>query len=784
MEADIILVFTILGLALLLFFTAWVRMDVVAILVMVALAFTGITTPQETLAGFSNPAVITVWAMFILSAALYQTGIASFIGQKVLVFAGKGETKLIVLIMLSAGLLSGFMNNIGVAALMLPVVMDISRKQSIPPSRLLLPLAYATMLGGLTTMIGTPPNLLISYTLESEGLKPFSIFDFTPIGITALLAGTAFMAFVGRHLLPSLDTISESRKEALSSTPSDYFLEKESFILKIQPASSLVGQTLAKSRLRSGLSLHVLSINRKGKEILNPGPDTIIKSHDELRVQGNKNSLKALQHWDLKDLSTLGHTAGELLERKLNIYEAKLTGHSSLKGKRLQETDFRQRLGINVLAIKRQNRVLHGNLQDQIILADDILLLQGPDERLHILQKEKKLTGIQHVSASSLIEGYNLDRYLFILQVSENADLFEQSVAESQIGSAFGMTAIGIFREDAGPDSYAPGTKLQPGDILLIKALYDDIPLFMGLKELDIIDEPISDTDRLEREGIQMAEAVLSPRSPLAGKTLLEINFRQKYGLSVLAIMREGKAVKTDVQHMPLRLGDALLLYGKTDSLELLGQEEHFIVLTALGKGPRRTDKALTASLIMLGILIPVIAGLIPLAIAALAGIVLMVLTACLRMEEAYRAIEWRAVFLIAGMLPLGTAMQKTGAAGIMADGVIHAFGYFGPWGVIAGLYLLTATLTIAIHPAALVVIMAPVALEAAASFGMAPHTVTMAVAIAAAAVFISPISHAANLLVMGPGGYRFSDYLKVGIPMSLLLMLVAMLLLPHIWPL
>ncbi len=384
MEADIILVFTILGLALLLFFTAWVRMDVVAILVMVALAFTGITTPQETLAGFSNPAVITVWAMFILSAALYQTGIASFIGQKVLVFAGKGETKLIVLIMLSAGLLSGFMNNIGVAALMLPVVMDISRKQSIPPSRLLLPLAYATMLGGLTTMIGTPPNLLISYTLESEGLKPFSIFDFTPIGITALLVGTAFMAFVGRHLLPSLDTISESRKEALSSTPSDYFLEKESFILKIQPASSLVGQTLAKSRLRSGLSLHVLSINRKGKEILNPGPDTIIKSHDELRVQGNKNSLKALQHWDLKDLSTLGHTAGELLERKLNIYEAKLTGHSSLKGKRLQETDFRQRLGINVLAIKRQNRVLHGNLQDQIILADDILLLQGPDERLHI----------------------------------------------------------------------------------------------------------------------------------------------------------------------------------------------------------------------------------------------------------------------------------------------------------------------------------------------------------------------------------------------------------------
>lgn len=331
---------------------------------------------------------------------------------------------------------------------------------------------------------------------------------------------------------------------------------------------------------------------------------------------------------------------------------------------------------------------------------------------------------------------------------------------------------------------YSPGTTIEKNDRLLVKGNIDDLPLLIGLQELELMDKTVPEIQSLESDDIQMAEVVLAPRSLLAGKTLREINFRQKYGLTVLAIWREGQVHRINLHNMPLRVGEALLIYGKRDKLELIDSEPDFILLTEMARQPTRTGKALTSVIVMIGILIPVLLGFVPLAIAAVAGIALMVLTGCLKMEEAYRAIEWRAVFLIAGMIPLGTAMQQTGAASLLASGVVNVFGYFGPWGVIAGLYLLTSIFTIAIHPAALVVIMSPIALEASASFGISPHTAMMAIAIAAAAVFMSPVSHAANLLVMGPGGYRFIDYIKIGVPLTLVVMVVAMLLLPVFWPL
>ncbi len=281
-----------------------------------------------------------------------------------------------------------------------------------------------------------------------------------------------------------------------------------------------------------------------------------------------------------------------------------------------------------------------------------------------------------------------------------------------------------------------------------------------------------------------MAEVVVAPRSMMAGMTLRDINFRRKFGLTVLAIWREGKPIRTNLHNLPLRFGDALLLYGKNEKLDLIGAEPDFIMLTDTKTQPLRTEKAMTAVMVMAAVLLPVILGIVPLAIAALVGIALMVLTGCLRMEEAYRAIEWRSVFLIAGMLPLGVAMEQTGAAMMLAEGVVEALGRFGPWGIISGLYLITAISALAIPPPALVVIMSPVALQAAATFDISPHSLMMAIAMAAAACFMSPVSHPANLLVMGPGGYHFRDYLKVGVPLTLVVMAIVLLLLPIFWPL
>ncbi len=784
MSLDIILVFSILAAALFLFFTGWLRMDIVALLVIGSLAFSGLLTPHQALAGFSNPAVITVWAMFILSAALYQTGVARIIGRHLLRLAGHSEVRLIIMIMLSSGILSAFMNNIGVAVLMLPVVMDLARSSKTPPSRLLMPLAFGCLLGGLTTLIGTPPNLLISYALEDGGFAPFRLFDYTPVGLGALLAGVFFVAFVGRHLLPRKDVIGDESRQAGAALSSSYALQERTFMLRVQPSSSLVGKSLEESRLRAGLGLNVLSIVRADATILDPGPQTEIRGGDKLHVQGRVEALTAMKQWKVLLPGETGIDMAQALHFDLQAVQAAIAEGSELAGKRLRETDFRKRLGINVLALEKAGKVYRSMLHDISLEEGDQILLQGPESRIAILEQEGKITKPLSTPAAELLERYRLHEVLFIMEVKGDTALFERAIAESQIGSAFGLTVLGCIQSGGEFKAYEPGGSFDEDERLLVKGNLADLPLLRGLKDLQILEESAPGVQSLESDDIQMAEVVLAPRSLLAGKTLREINFRRKYGLTVLAIWREGRAYRTNLHDLPLRFGEALLLYGRRDKLELMDSEPDFILLTDMAAKPLRTGKALTAVLVMAAVLLPVLLGFVPLAIAAVVGIALMVLTGCLKMEEAYRAIEWRAVFLIAGMLPLGTAMQETGAASLLALGVVDVFGQLGPWGIIVGLYLLTALSTLAIPPPALVVIMAPIALETAANYDISPQSMMMAIAMAAAACFMSPVSHPANLLVMGPGGYRFGDYLRLGLPLTLVVMVAVLLLLPVFWPL
>ena len=784
MTIEILLVLIIMGAALVLFLTGWLRMDIVALMIIGTLAFTGLLSPEESLAGFSNPAVVTIWAMFILSAALYQTGVARIIGRQLQRVAGHSEVRLIMLIMIASGTLSAFMNNIGVAALMLPVVMDLSRADKIPPSRLLMPLAFSSQLGGLVTLIGTPPNLLISYALQDQGFAPFKLFDFTPIGFSALIGGILFMVLAGRHLLPKTDTLGDAKAKSAKKLSASYALQKQSFLLKVHSESELVGKTLAESRLRAGLGLNVLSIIRNQETVLDPGPGTIIRAGDKLHVQGSKENLTAMKRWRVLLNNPGGPGVNELLSQDLQIYEVRLPAKSPLVNTRLRETDFRKRLGLNVLAVQRGDDIEFTILHDYQLKKHDTLLIQGPMERLTVLEKEGKIDQVRYASRERLIAHYRLHSVLFLMEVTDEVELFERAISESQIGSAFGLTVLAKLGKDNKVVPYSPGSTLNVNDKLLIKGNIEDLQLLSGLKDLEILSESVPSTQSLETEDISMAEVVVAPRSMMAGLTLRDINFRRKFGLTVLAIWREGKPIRTDLHNLPLRFGDALLLYGKNEKLELIGAEPDLIMLTDTKTQPLRTEKAMTAVMVMAAVLLPVVFGIVPLAIAALVGIALMVLTGCLRMEEAYRAIEWRSVFLIAGMLPLGVAMEQTGAAMLLAEGVVEALGRFGPWGIISGLYLITAVSALAIPPPALVVIMSPVALQAAATFDISPHSLMMAIAMAAAACFMSPVSHPANLLVMGPGGYRFRDYLKVGLPLTLVVMAIVLLLLPVFWPL
>jgi di/tricarboxylate transporter len=283
---------------------------------------------------------------------------------------------------------------------------------------------------------------------------------------------------------------------------------------------------------------------------------------------------------------------------------------------------------------------------------------------------------------------------------------------------------------------------------------------------------------------IGLEEAILSPHTTLAGKTLRQLNFRDKYGLSVLAIWRRGQAYRSNLRDTALQFGDALLLLGPREKLQMLGREPDFIVLTETAQEELHLEKMKISILIMAAILLPVIIGWVPIYIAAVIGAALMVLSGCLTMEEAYRQIEWKAVFLIAGMLPLGTALDQTGAAKLIAEGVVALVGPYGPQAVMLGLVALTFLATCFVPTAALVVLMAPIVLSTTSNMGLSPQTFMMAIAMAASASFMTPISHPANLLVMGPGGYRFLDYLKIGGLLTLVILAIIIVVLPVFWPL
>lgn len=785
MSFEIFLVFFILVLALLLLFTGWIRMDIVALLVLGSLAISGLLTPEEALSGFSNPAVVTVWAMYILSAALYQTGVAKKIGRQVLRLSGKSETRIIALIMISAGSLSAFINNIGVAALMLPVVMDIARSTGKAPSRLLMPLVFGCHLGGLTTLIGTPPNLLISFALEDGGLQGFSLFDYTPVGLGVMLAGIAFVALIGRHFLPRHGSIRDTIQEHQKALAASYALEERAFLIRIRPSSGLIGKTLAESRLRAVLGINVLSVKRDGGgTMLDPGPNTVLRPNDQLFVQGRREALKGLEDWKVLLPGQTGIDPSELLSAGGTIFETHATEKSGLIGNIMGSEEVKKHLRVNLLAVRKKGQIIRDPFSSIKIEAKDKLLLQGSPPQVEKLEKDGMIQHTEVVGADRLANDYALHEGLFIMEVAEASDLLPQAPEETHLCSMFGLTVLGIIRK--GSDLYLPepGEPFKAGDRVLVQGSIDNLNLVRSLLNIEVLDKKGPGAQSLKAEHVQMAEAVLAPRSTLVGKTLREINFRRKYGLTVLAIWGGGKVYRTNLNNVPLRFGEALLLYGKKDKIELISSEADFILLTDTRPSGLRTHKALTSVLIMLGILVPVLLGIIPLAISALIGIALMVLSGCLKMEEAYRAIEWRSVFLIAGLLPLGTAMVQTGAAAMLAEGVVNALEQFGPWGIVAGLYLLTVVSTLAIPPPALVVIMSPIALQTAQAFGISPHSIMMAIAIAATTSFLSPVSHPANLLVMGPGGYSFTDFLKLGLPLALVTMATAFVLLPVFWPL
>ena len=362
--------------------------------------------------------------------------------------------------------------------------------------------------------------------------------------------------------------------------------------------------------------------------------------------------------------------------------------------------------------------------------------------------------------------------------------LIGKTVVESRLGQDYDLTIIGLMRDDHVYLEALSTTPIKAEDVLVVKG---------SIKEILEVEERIGITidshRRLSEFDLQspeasMIEVVISQLADFAGRTLNEVDFRVKYGLTVLAIWRQEKAIVNRLADVPLRLGDVLLVQGSRRQLDALRRNLGFIVLGPMTMEYRRTNKALLSLLIFGGMILLVSTGTLHIATAVVLAAVLMVLVGVLLMPEAYASIEWQSVFLIAGMLPLGIAMAKTGTADFLSELIIDLVGGLGPRGIMVGLFVLTTIITEFMSNAAAAVLVAPIAISSAVALGVAPQAFAMGVAIAASNSFLFPIGHQASVLVYGPGGYRFFDYTKVGLPLTLLIWLLLIIFLPILWPL
>ncbi len=777
MTVDIAILFAVLGGMAFLFFTEKLPVDLTAFMGLMIMILAGFVAPNQAFTGFASPAVITMLSIFFVSAAMLHTGVADIVGSWVYRTVGAREIPLIVTIMTVAGVLSAFMNNIAAVAVLLPAVASISRKSGVPPSRLFMPLSFGAILGGTTTLVGTPPNILAADMLRERGLVPFELFDFTALGLVLLGIGVLFMVTIGRKLLPDRNIADEVAQNKTDLTRA-YHLQENLLSISVPPGSRLDGATLRETKLGSALGVQVVGIIREGKKQLAPEGDSVLRGNDVLLVKGRFADLQEL--FRVQGVEIGEGDSWELTKpvEKVEGVSVTIAEESDFAGKSLRDLGFRNRFGLTVVGMQRDGQFVEENMASVPLRPGDRILSIGRPE------EASRIAGLS--SFSEIVYGWSsfeeLRERLFFLSVPAGSTLAGTTIGESRIGELVDLTVAAIIREKETVLGVRPEHRILEGDQLLVSGESDKIRRLHDLGQVEI-QKGVSESE-IESDDVGVVEATVAPRSDAAGQSLAQLNFREKFGLQVLAIWREGNPIHENLATVPLRFGDALLIQGRWQKLQLFGTNRDFVVLSELVREPRRTEKAVYAVgalVLMIGF---VITGFQPIHVAAFAAAIAVVLTGAITMEEAYRAVEWRAIFLVAAILPVGIAMESTGAAQLLSDTVTAVAGPYGSYAVLAGLFTLSSALSQCLDGAPAVVLLTPVALQTASQLGISPYPVMMGISLAASAAFMTPFSHKANLIVMGAGGYKVVDYLKVGTILTIVLLIVMVVLVPVFFPL
>ena len=603
MTSETLFVFILLAITIILFAGELLSLEVVAVLVVLALMLSRVLSPAEALSGFGDPLVLLITGLFVIAEGLFRTGVVYRISNWVMEVAGTSQTRLLVVLMLVVAVLSGFMENIGTVAIFIPVAINLADKANIGPARLLMPVSIASLLGGMLTLIGSPPNLVVAAELIRNHLTPFRFFDYTPVGLLILVVGIGYMAIWGWKLLP-------------------------------------------------------------------------------------------------------------------------------------QNTDSQEE----------------------------------PKTRWSIWE---------------LIDAYELTGQFHCLHIERNSGLINQTIERAMVGSRYGVTIAGLERKGH-VISVTPQTELRLGDRIFAVGSEERVKVLSQSENLSLLILGEKQKKLVPRE-LGLVEVLVPPRSRLIGSTLCEIHFRELYGLSVLGILRLGEPLKPDLIDVPLALGDSMLMAGGWQQIGLLQTErDDFLVLTIPHEmsevAPRRA-KVWWALAIFSGMLALMIFDLVPNVAAVLLAALAMILTGCLSLKDVYTSVNWQSVVVIASMLPMAKALDKTGGVNLIVHQVA-ALGQLGPHSLMFGLFVITTGLSQFMSNTATAVLLAPIALSSAKMLGVSPYPLLMTVAIAASTAFATPVASPTNTLVLGPGGYRFIDFLKVGLPLIVLSMLITLLVVPVIFPL
>ncbi|KAF0109794.1 MAG: hypothetical protein FD147_2065 [Chloroflexi bacterium] len=592
----LIITILVILVAIILLIATRLRPDLIALMVMLSLGLTGVVDQTRIFSGFSSSAVMTILGISMISVALQQTGVANAIGRFIFRSSKRSEVLLILLVTLASATLSLFMNNIAAVGVLLPAVMSLSRRSQTPPSRLLMPLAFGTILGGMATLL-TTSNIIVSGALKDAGLPSFGMLDYFPIGAPVVVVGILYIITLGRKLLPRTQTTDQdqSPRELSERLKKLYLLDKNLTHLLVLPGSPLANQTIAAGGWSSQINLIILGVVRNKKNLFAPPSQTVILDGDIVVARG--------------------------------IFEP------------------------------RQ------------------------------------------------LEGLRLER--------------------------------------------VPSSSINP-----------------------------SLTDNMN----PLAEVILSPHSRLIGKNLCEINFRVSYGLTVLSIWRQGKPLLTNYSKLNLQVGDALLVQGSAENIHQLQQDQDLLLLEEDPDTVFLPKKLVLAVLITLVTLSIAAVGILPVAQVVLAGAVLLLLTGCMNLNDAFHRIEWKAIFLIAGMWPLTIAIRETGLATGLIDFLLKLLGPVSPLVVAAFFLFLSMLFTQLMSGPVAPIIIFPLALTAAQHFGIDPRPLALAVALGCSLAFITPLGHPVNIMVMNPGGYTFKDFFRVGLPLTIIAFFTILAGLHFIW--